>query len=119
MTAITDRIEGRTIAGAFVDTVAARGGDVALRWKEGDEWAELTYAEYADQVARVAGGLRERGVNRGDRIVLMLRNVYEFHVLDVAALMVGATPISIYNSSAPDQVAYLVGHSGATLGVVE
>jgi long-chain acyl-CoA synthetase len=119
MTSIAELIEGRTIAGAFVETVAARGDAIALRWKEGDSWAEMTYAEYADQVARVAGGLRERGVNRGDRIVLMLRNVPEFHVLDVAALMVGATPISIYNSSAPDQVAYLVGHYGAVLGVVE
>jgi long-chain acyl-CoA synthetase len=33
-------------------------------------------------------------------------------VADVAALMLGATPVSIYNSSAPDQVEYLVNHSG-------
>ncbi|MCU1358400.1 MAG: Long-chain-fatty-acid--CoA ligase [Acidimicrobiales bacterium] len=119
MTSITDLIEGKTIAGVFVDTVAERGGAIALRWKEGDAWHEWTYDEYFARVARVAAGLRERGVSRGDRIVLMMRNIPEFHVLDVAALMVGATPISIYNSSAPDQVEYLVGHSGAVLGIVE
>jgi long-chain acyl-CoA synthetase len=90
-----------------------------LRWKEGDDWHEWTWATYADKVARAAAGLRARGVNRGDRIVLMMRNCPEFHVLDTAALVVGATPISIYNSSAPDQVAYLVGHCGAVLGIVE
>ena len=37
----------------------------------------------------------------------------------MAALMCGATPISIYNSSSPDQVEYLVGHCGAKLAVVE
>ena len=119
MTSITDRIAGKTVAGAFVDTAAARPDEVALRWKEGDDWHEWTFAQYADLVARAAAGLRERGVNRGDRIVLMMRNCPEFHVLDVAALMVGATPISIYNSSAPDQVEYLVGHCGAVLGIVE
>ncbi|MFN8018774.1 MAG: long-chain fatty acid--CoA ligase [Acidimicrobiales bacterium] len=108
-----------TVAGAFVATVAARPDDVAIRGKVGDEWQEWTFAQYADLVARAATGLRDRGVGRGDRIVLMMRNCPEFHVLDVAALMVGATPISIYNSSAPDQVQYLVEHSGAVLGIVE
>jgi len=108
-----------TIASAFLRTSSSRRDEVALRWKEGDAWLEWTFGEYADRVARAAGGLLAHGVARGDRIVLMLRNVPEFHVLDVAALMVGATPISIYNSSAPDQVEYLVGHSGAVLGIVE
>ena len=44
--------------------------------------------------------LRDLGVGRGDRVVLMMRNRPEFHVADVAVLLLGATPISIYNSSA-------------------
>jgi long-chain acyl-CoA synthetase len=108
-----------TIAEAFVRTVRAHGSETALRWRSGDGWDQWTYEEYADRVARAAGALRAMGLGRGDRIVLMLRNVPEFHVLDLAALMLGATPVSIYNSSAPDQIEYLVGHSGAVLGVVE
>ncbi|MCU1499627.1 MAG: Long-chain-fatty-acid--CoA ligase [Acidimicrobiales bacterium] len=119
MSQMTDHAAGRTIAQAFLDTVAANGSVAALRWKDGDAWQEWTFADYADRVARVAAGLRAQGVGRGDRVVLMMRNMPEFHVLDVAALMLGATPISIYNSSAPDQIEYLVGHSQATIGVVE
>jgi long-chain acyl-CoA synthetase len=119
MSSIIERIAGKTVAGAFVDTASSRADAVAIRWKVGDDWNEWTFAELADRVARAAGGLRDLGVGRGDRIVLMMRNCPEFHVLDAAALMVGATPISIYNSSAPDQVEYLVGHSGAVLGIVE
>jgi long-chain acyl-CoA synthetase len=111
--------DSTTITGAFVDRLAGHGTDVALRWKDGDGWEAWTVAEYADRVARVAAGFRELGVGRGDRVVLMMRNCPEFHVLDLAALMLGATPISIYNSSAPDQVAYLAGHAGAVVGVVE
>jgi long-chain acyl-CoA synthetase len=119
MNAIADRTATKTIASAFLDVVAAQGGDVAVRWKEGDEWNEWTFSEVADLVARVAGGLKAQGVQRGDRVVLMMRNIPHFHVIDVAVLMLGATPISIYNSSAPDQVEYLVNHSGAVVGIVE
>lgn len=108
-----------TIAGAFLSTVEASGSVVALRWKEGDSWQEWTFDDYADRVARAAGGLRAQGVVRGDRVVLMMRNTPEFHILDLAILMLGATSISIYNSSAPDQIEYLVGHSKATVGIVE
>ncbi|HEX2574743.1 MAG TPA: AMP-dependent synthetase/ligase [Aquihabitans sp.] len=109
----------RTVATAFLETVAAHGPEVALRWKDGETWQEWTFDDYADRVARAAAGLRAQGVGRGDRVVLMLRNVPEFHILDLAALMLGATSISIYNSSAPDQIEYLVNHSKATVGVVE
>jgi long-chain acyl-CoA synthetase len=49
----------------------------------------------------------------------MLRNRLEFHVADLGALLLGATPISIYNSSSPDQISYLVGHCGAVVAVTE
>ncbi len=119
MSSLIDRIEGRTVARAFLDTAATSASAVALRWKEGEDWKEATWADYRDRVARAAGGLRARGVGRGDRVVLMMRNCPEFHYLDMAALMLGATPISIYNSSSPEQVAYLVDHSEAILAVVE
>jgi len=49
----------------------------------------------------------------------MIRNRPEFHVLDMAAYFIGATPVSIYNSSSDEQVAYLAGHCHAVLAVVE
>ena len=70
-------------------------------------------------MARAAAGLRGLGVGPGDRVVLMMRNIPEFHVMDLAVTFCGATPISIYNSSSADQVAYLAGHSGACVAIVE
>ncbi len=49
----------------------------------------------------------------------MTRNRPEFHIADVAVLLLGATPISIYNSSAPEQVQYLAGHCEASVAIVE
>ncbi len=58
-------------------------------------------------------------MSHGDRVLLMMRNIPAFHWLDLAVLFVGATPVSIYNSSAPDQVEYLAQHCGATVAIVE
>src|SRR5690606_24981383 len=77
------------------------------------------YEQYGDAVARFAGGLRRLGVRRGDRVVLMMRNIPEFHIIDLACVMLGAVPISIYNSSSPDQVVYLVGHCRGSVAIVE
>src|SRR3954462_7836443 len=89
---------------------------VALRSLEGEAW---TWRGYAERAARFAGGLKALGVGRGDRVVMMLRNRLEFHVADLGALLVGATPISIYNSSSPDQISYLVSQCEGVVAVTE
>jgi len=50
---------------------------------------------------------RGLGVERGDTVALMLTNRPEFHFCDTAVLHLGATPFSIYNTSPPEQIAYL------------
>ncbi|HVT65320.1 MAG TPA: long-chain fatty acid--CoA ligase [Mycobacteriales bacterium] len=106
----------RNVLDAFLQTVKRQPDDVAVRELNGEQ---MTWSQYADRASRFAGGLASLGVGAGDRVVLMLRNRLEFHIADVAVLAAGATPISIYNSSSPEQVAYLVNHCKAELAVVE
>ena len=116
---ITQRTEGQTVPERFAATVGDHADRVALRWKDGDEFAEWTFGDYAERACRVAAGLGALGVERGDRVVLMMRNRPEFHVADMGALLCGATCISIYNSSAPEQIEYLAGHCEAKVAIVE
>ena len=116
---LAEQTRGQTVPGRFLETVRARPDAVALRARDGDGWQEVTFARYAEDACRVAAALQGLGVGRGDRVVLMMRNRPEFFVADMAALLVGATPISIYNSSAPEQVQYLVGHCEAKAAIVE
>ena len=106
----------RTVLDGLLRHLDSHPDAVALRTIDGVAW---TWRDYADRASKFAGGLRALGVSRGDRVVIMLRNRLEFHVADLAALLVGATPISIYNSSSPDQISYLVTHCGGVVAVTE
>lgn len=111
---------GETVATKFLANVAVNGDVVALRMRNPDgTYREWTYRQYAEDVARCAAGLRALGFGPGQRLVLMLRNRPQFHVLDIAAYFCGGTPVSIYNSSSPEQIKYLVSHSEATIAVVD
>jgi long-chain acyl-CoA synthetase len=106
-----------TVCAAFQATAAARADEVALRTKGGE--IEITWSEYAEQVRRLAGCLHKLGLRRGDTMALMLSNRPEFHLLDAAAMHLGAVPFSIYNTSSPEQAEFLLRDSGAKIGVVE
>src|SRR4051812_39996574 len=100
-------LSASTMPAAFQATAAEFGDSVALRTKA--DALKVTWSEYADGVRRIAAGLAALGVSRGDTVGLMLTNRPEFHLADTAAIHLGATPFSLYNTSAPKQCAYVVG----------
>ncbi len=106
-----------TVCAAFQETAAQRRDEPALRTKDGE--TEITWGEYADQVRRIAAGLHGLGLRRGDTLALMLTNRPEFHLVDAAAMHLGAIPFSMYNTSSPEQVDFLLRDSGAKVAVVE
>jgi long-chain acyl-CoA synthetase len=115
-----DRIVGQNVPKRFLANVARNGSTTVLRWKNSaGEWDSWTLDELAGVTARLVNALKDLGVGHGDKVVLMIRNRAEFHPLDLAVLFCGATPVSIYNSSAPEQIDYLVNDCGAKVAIVE
>ena len=102
---------------AFQITAAEHSEVVALRTPGGA--TEITFGEYAERVRSIAGGLAELGVKRGDTVGIMLINRPEFALVDAAAMHLGATPFSIYNTSSPEQIAYLFGNAGNRVVITE
>ncbi len=99
----------------FLATVERRGDEVALRSGE----QTLSWSELASQVGRIAGGLAALGVTKGETVALMLSNRPEFVACDMAAVALGAVPFSIYQTSSPEQIAYVVGDAEARVAIVE
>jgi long-chain acyl-CoA synthetase len=74
---------------------------------------DVTYAEFASQVRRVAAGLMALGLEKGDRVCIFSPTRYEFTVLDYAIWTAGMATVTIYETSSAEQVEWIVGDSGA------
>ena len=110
-------LKAATLCEAFQLTAAERSDEVALR-TIGDGLS-ITFGEYAERVRRLAGGLHALGVRRGETVACMLTNRPEFHLLDTAAMHLGATPFSIYNTSSAEQIAYPLSDAGNRVMIAE
>jgi long-subunit acyl-CoA synthetase (AMP-forming) len=79
----------------------------------------ITWKELRDRVDAVAGGLAKLGLERGHNAALMVGNRPEFHVVDLAVSTLGAVPFSIYATSSPEQIRYLISDAQARILVTE
>jgi long-chain acyl-CoA synthetase len=110
-------VDAPTLTEALRRTAANHPDIVAVRTP--DDSVSLTWAELLERVQALAGGFAALGVERGDTVAIMLGNRPEFHIADLAAAMLGATPFSIYVTYPPGEIRYLIEDSGARLVVVE
>jgi long-subunit acyl-CoA synthetase (AMP-forming) len=112
--------DGRTLCGALAET-AERYPDLdALRWRVGDAvYESMTWSEFRDRVRDMALGLASMGVQRGDFALIQARCIPEHHVADMGIVHAGAVPVSLYNTLAPEQIAYIANHCGARIAIVE
>ncbi|KAA1419297.1 long-chain fatty acid--CoA ligase [Nocardioides humilatus] len=106
-----------TLCAAFQRTAAVHPDKVAVRTP--DDSVAITWRQYSDRVRKVAAGLAGLGVGHGDTVALMLTNRPEFHVADTGVLHTGATPFSIYNTLATEQIAYLFSNAGNKVVITE
>jgi long-subunit acyl-CoA synthetase (AMP-forming) len=110
-------MEAATLCAAFQQTAQLAPDAVALR-AFGSTKA-ITWREYAARVRLLAAAMAARGVRHGDPVALMMTNRPEFHLIDTAAIHLGAVPFSVYNTSSPEQIAHALTNSGARLVFVE
>ena len=106
-----------SLCGHFQHRVAELGGEAAIRRADGS--AELTWSEYGRRVRAAAAGLTAAGVSRGDVVGIMLTNRPEFHIVDAAAMHLGAITFSVYNTNSAPQIAYLFNNAEPRIVITE
>jgi len=106
--------DARWFVGAELDVAAnclerhlpTRGDQVALYWEgEPGDRRTLSYRELTEEVAAFAGGLRNLGVGRGDRVAIYLGMVPETVVAMLACARLGAVHSVLYSALPPDALA--------------
>jgi long-chain acyl-CoA synthetase len=110
-------VDAATLAEALRRTADAHPDMVAVRTP--DDSVTLTWAELLERVDALAGGLAKIGVTRGQCVALMLSNRPEFHIADLAAVTLGATPFSIYVTYPANEIEFLIADSGARVAIIE
>ena len=106
-----------TLTDSFLATVAARGDAPVM--VDADLEVVLSRRDYGARPCRAAAGLGELRLSHGDALGLLLRNRPEFHVADAGALLVGATPFSMYDTSAPEQLAHMITDAACRVVITE
>ena len=110
-------VDAPTVTEALRRTAANHPEIVAVRTP--DDSVSLTWSQLLRRVEDVAGGLAKLGVGRGDTVAIMLGNRPEFHIVDLATAMLGATPFSIYLTYPPAEIQYLIRDAASKVAIVE
>ena len=82
-------------------------------------WRSLTWRDYFEQAADIAGGMQALGFGPGTHVAVLAENRIEWVLTQMAASMIGAVTVGIYPTSSADEIAYAVGHADIGLAVLE
>ena len=110
-------VDALTMTEALRRTAANHPEIVAVRTL--DDSVSMTWSQLLARVDAIAGGLAKLGVRRGECVAIMLSNRPEFHLVDLAAVTLGATPFSIYTTYPADEIRFLLEDSGCRVAFVE
>jgi long-chain acyl-CoA synthetase len=84
-----------------------------------DTWTDVTCAAAAAQIRSTAMGLIADGVQAGDRVAIFSATRYEWAIIDLAILAVGAVTVPIYETSSAEQVRWVLTDSAAVVTFAE
>ena len=81
-------------------------------------WKSISTNEFLELVEKTALGLLELGIQPKDKVGIISTNRYEWNILDVATLQIGAIVVPIYPNISKDDYTYILNDSGIKICVV-
>ena len=108
-----------TIVARLFEQAAQRPQAPAHYVKRRGAWEAISWRQYADETRRVAKALIALGLEPGGTTAILGFNRPEWVVFDVATMAVGCAPAGIYTTCSSAEIAYIVGHAGSSVVLVE
>ena len=95
----------------------------ALAYKHYDaasqSWIDTTWQEMGKEIGHWQGALLRAGLERGDRVALMLPNSREWVLFDQAAMGLGLVTVPLYISDRAENAAFILRDAGVKVLIVE
>jgi long-chain acyl-CoA synthetase len=92
-----------------------RNLDRAMLHREDGEWRPISSSQLRSNVAGTVRALQKWGVRKGDRVAILSENRPEWSTADFAILLLGAVTVPVYATLTPEQTAYTLRDSGASV----
>lgn len=116
------RIDNRapSVAAIFQKRVQQSPRSEAFRYPDANEnWISISWGEVGERVERLAAGLVELGLGLEQCVAVISGTRYEWILADLAVNYSGGTTTTVYPSTMPEDVAYILSDSGSVIAFAE
>jgi long-chain acyl-CoA synthetase len=118
-TTSTARVIASTVASLPASAAERFGDQLATRYKTGEDWRELTYAQVGKAIEEIALGLISIGVEPGDRVCILANTRLEWTLASFGISAAGGVVVPIYPTNSPHECEWVAGNSAAKAVVCE
>jgi long-chain acyl-CoA synthetase len=108
-----------TIADLMPRAAELYGDRVMVKYKAGEEWVDVTYAQAGEIVSEIGRGLIDMGLAKGERVSILAGTRPEWTYSSFAVSGAGGVVVPIYPTNSPEEVEWVAGNSESVGIVVE
>ena len=102
----------------FYSACEKNASQTGVMYKKDGIYHSIKYSEIKQRVSHLAAGFAALGVTKGDKVILLSENRYEWIFCDYAILCNGAISVPVYPTLPPDQSAYIINDCDAKIVIV-
>src|SRR4051812_19691098 len=94
---------------------AERYDGAALRYHDGEDWADMSFEEVGRAAREIAGGLIALGIETGQRVAILSETRAEWTLADLGGILAGAHVVPIYQTASAEEARHVLEDSEARL----
>ena len=110
---------GETLSSLILKNAVIRGEKTAIREKNLGIWQSWSWAEVANEVNHLAGGLAAKGFSRGNNLAIIGDNRPRLYWSFAAAQSLGGVPVPLYQDAIAEEMIYVFNDAEIEFAVVE
>jgi long-chain acyl-CoA synthetase len=115
--ALTDRAQ--SFGHLFVDRIEKTPNREAFRYRVGDNWKSISWAQTKVRVFNIAAGLVSLGVQPQQRVAIASTTRIEWILADLGILCAAGATTTVYPTTAREDFAYILGDSDSVVLIAE